>query len=137
MATPTNNQILTVLYAIAPQFADPDADTLEVYNTLIAQLRCQVDTNVISCCAELAFAYLLAHLLTIRSNPYSGVSNNLKEGDLSIGLSVQPDGSILDSTSYGKLYKDLIKRKVFAPFVSNVPSNFSATGYNLYGSCGC
>ena len=137
MATPTDQEILTALYAIAPQFANPDEATLLVYEQLISYIRCEVDTAVISCCAVLAFAYLLAHLLTIRTDPLTGVKNSLSEGELSIGLAIQANGSILDSTTYGKLYKDLIRRKVFAPFVTNVPPGFSPTGYGYYGSCGC
>jgi len=137
MATPTDSEILIALYAIAPQFANPTEEQLTTYEQLITYLRCQVDVNRVSCCAVLVFAYLLAHLLTISGNPSIGVANNLKEGDLSIGYSIDPKGSILDSTTYGKLYLDLVRRTVFGGLVSNVPSNFSTTGYNLYGSCGC
>lgn len=130
----TNQAILSALYAIAPQFANPDPDTLAVYNQLIDLLRCEFNEAAFCTCGALAFAYLLAHTLTLRSNPLTGVANSLHEGDLSISLAIQAGGSVLDATSYGKAYKDMIKRLVVGPTVTNLPPNFSVVGY---GSCGC
>jgi hypothetical protein len=130
----SNQAILDALYAIAPQFADPDSDTLAIYNQLIALIRCQVNETFLACCGVLAYAYLLAHMLTLRNNPQLGVANNLSEGDLSIGLAIQANGSILDSTPYGKSYIDLVNRTTIGSTVTNLPPNFGVTNY---GSCGC
>lgn len=132
----SNQAILNALYAIAPQFANPDSDTLAVYNQLIDLLRCEFNEKLFCKCGALAFAYLLAHTLSLRSNPSAGVANSLHEGDLSIGLSVQANGSILDATSYGKAYKDMIKRLSIGTTVTNLPPNFTVVGYGSKG-CGC
>lgn len=129
----SNSQILEALYCLAPQFITDDPDTLLCYENIIALVRCQVSANVLKCCGILAYVYLLAHMLTLRLNPLIGVSNSLREGDLSIGLAVDASGSILNSTSYGKAYQDLIKRTVVGVFNSNVPSNLGLSN----GSCGC
>ena len=135
MESPSNSEILNLLFCIAPQFETEDADTLQCYADIIAALRCQVNSGIVSCCTDLAYVYLLAHLLTLRSNPQTGVASSMSEGDLSIGFAVSSDSSFLQATPYGRAYQDLIKRTVFAPTISNVPSNFNPLA--LYGSCGC
>ena len=135
MAQPSNSEILNLLFCIAPQFDTEDADTLQCYASIIAALRCQVNAGVVSCCTTLAYVYLLAHMLTIRSNPQSGVASSMSEGDLSIGFAVSADTAFLQGTPYGKAYQDLIKRTVFAPTISNLPTNFNPM--SLYGFCGC
>lgn len=133
MSSPSNNDILNLLYCIAPQFQTTDEDTIECYNTIIDNLRCQVNEGIVKCCTTLAYVYLLAHLLTIRNNPSLGVASSISEGDLSISYSVSSESSFLDLTPYGRAYLDLIKRTVFAPTVSNLPNNFNTLA--LYGSC--
>lgn len=128
-----NQAILDALFAIAPQFATTDPTKLANYNTLIGLLRCQVNENVLSCCGVLAYVYLLAHWLQLQTNPQLGVTSNLSEGDLSIGFAVTANSSILDSTSYGKMYKDLIKRTVIGTTVTNLPPNFAVWN----ATCGC
>jgi len=135
MANPSNDEILNLLYCIAPQFKNPSADELECYNNIITVLQCQVNSGILSCCTTLAYVYLLAHMLTLQTNSNLGVISSMSEGSLSISFSVSVDSSILDSTPYGKAYLDLVKRKVFAPFVTNLPTNFNPVVYN--GSCGC
>ena len=135
MASPSNNDILDLLYCLAPQYKDPTSEELECYNTIIDALRCQVNANLINCCSVFAYVYLLAHLLTLQGNASLGVVSSMTEGNLSISYAVSADTDFLNSTPWGKAYLDLIKRTVFAPFVSNVPRNFNVrTGY---GSCGC
>lgn len=131
--TVSNSDILNALYAIAPQFADPTDAELTVYNTLIELLRCQVNEGVLKCCVALAFAYLLAHMLTLRGNPSLGVADSLKEGELSISLAIQADTSSLQSSAYGKAYLDLINRTFIGATVTNLPSNFNVMNY--YDGC--
>ena len=74
--------ILNALYAIAPQFANPTPEQLAQYNLLIELLSCQVNEEVFCCSAALAYAYLLAHTLTLSLNPMTGVANSLHERDI-------------------------------------------------------
>ena len=133
MATPSNQQIISLLFCIAPQFQTTDEDTLECYDTIIDNLRCQINTSILKCCQTLAFAYLLAHMLTLRSSPQSGIASSLREGDLSISFAITAESSFLQLTPWGKAFLDLIKRSVFAPTISNLPSNFNPL--SLYGQC--
>lgn len=135
MASPSNSEIINLLFCMAPQFETVDSDTLECYNAIIDALRCQVNAGIVSCCTTLAYVYLLAHALTLRSNAQTGVVSSMSEGDLSISFAVTATSAYLQSTPWGKAYEDLIKRTVFAPTVSNLPSNFNPLA--LYGSCGC
>lgn len=135
MASPSNSEILELLFCMAPQFYTEDPDVLECYNTIIDALRCQVNAGVVKCCTILAYVYLLAHALTIRTNPQFGVASSMSEGDLSISFAISASTEYLELTPWGKAYSDLIKRTVFAPTVSNLPSNFNPLA--LYGSCGC
>lgn len=125
--------IIDTLFVIVPQFYTTDPVKLANYNTMIGLLRCQVNEKVLSCCGILAYVYLLAHWLQLQTNPQIGVASNLSEGDLSIGLAISPDSSILNATQYGRLYKDLIKRTVIGSTVTNLPPNF--TVFNE--TCGC
>lgn len=135
MASPSNSQILDLLFCIAPSFKTEDADKLECYNTIINEIRCLVNERFIKCCTKLAYVYLLAHTLQIRDNPQTGIATSMSEGDLSVSFAVTADTSYLKTTSWGKAYLDLIKRTVFAPTVSNVPKNLKTT--DIYGSCQC
>ncbi len=117
--------IIDTLFVIAPQFYTTDPMKLANYNTMIGLLRCQVNEQVLSCCGVLAYVYLLAHWLQLQTSPQTGVATNLSEGELSIGLAISPDSSILNATQYGRLYKDLIKRTVIGSTVTNLPPNFA------------
>lgn len=128
----SNQQILDALFCLAPQFITTDPDTLACYNSIIALVRCQVSENVLKCCGLLVYVYLLAHMLTLRSNPTTGVISSMSEGELSISFAVSPDSDFLLSTSYGKAYSDLIRRTVFGGF--NTGSSSIGLGH---GSCGC
>lgn len=122
---PTNQQVIDALFCLAPQFKTTDTETLACYNSIIDMLWCEVNWSVVSCCGLMLIAYLLAHTLTIRNTPGTGVTSNLTEGQLSIGYAVAAGGDILDATSYGKAYKDLIKRKVVGFTVSGLPPGFA------------
>ena len=122
-----------MLFCIAPQFETDDEDKLACYNKIIDALRCQVNLKIIKCCGTLAYVYLLAHTLQIRSNPQTGIASSMSEGDLSISFAITSESGYLNSTSFGKAYLDLIKRTVFAPTVSNLPTNFNPR--NIYGTC--
>lgn len=131
---PTNDQIIAMLFVIAPQFKTTDPVILANYSLLIDTLWCEINWPVVACCGILVIVYLLAHTLQIAANPLAGVATNLAEGDLSIGLAIAANGSILDATSYGKAYQDLIKRKVVGFTVSNLPPGFNV---QAIGGCGC
>lgn len=133
MSSPTNNEIIEMLFCIAPQFETDDPEKLECYNKIIDALRCQVNLKIIKCCGLFALVYLLAHTLQIRSNPQMGVASSMSEGDLSVSFAVSTESSYLNLTSFGKAYLDLIKRTVFAPTVSNLPKNFNTR--SIYGKC--
>jgi hypothetical protein len=112
----TNDQILNTLYAIAPQFVTSDTPTLNRYATLISILRPQVNEDILGLNAPLAYAYLLAHMLS--TTPITGVADNMSEGELNIKYALSPESSILMGTSYGRAYVDLCKRTIFAPNVT-------------------
>lgn len=134
----SNETILNTFYAIAPQFKNPTSDQLAWYNQIIAILRCQVNERILSCCGALAYAYLLAHMITVALAPTTGTIASMSEGDLSISFAVSVNSDILNSTSYGRAYLDLIKRTIVGSFVTNVPQNFAVTGFPFFnGGCGC
>lgn len=132
---PSNAEIIAMLFRIAPQFKTTDTATLADYNALIDVLWCEVNWPVVACCGILVIVYLLAHTIQMTLNPSTGVTSNLAEGDLSIGFAIAAGGDILDATSYGKAYRDLIKRKVIGVTVSNLPPGFNVQYYG--GGCGC
>lgn len=115
----TNQQILELLFVIAPQFATTDPVKLQSYNALIDALRCTVNCKRLGCCALLAFANLVAHYLTMQSNPLMGVGTSLSEGQLSIGLSSTTNGNFFGSTPYGQAYQNFLSKIKLTPYVTN------------------
>lgn len=115
----SNDQILALLFVIAPQFKTDDPVILAGYITLIDALRCMINVNVLGCCAALAFANLLAHYLTLQQNPLIGVSSSLSEGQLSIGLATTVNGNFFGSTAYGQAYLQLIGKYRIGVYVTN------------------
>lgn len=127
----TNAEILAILFVIAPQFATTDPIILGSYNTLIDALRCMINCSLLGCCAELAFANLLAHYLTMQGNQYLGIGTNISEGQLSIGLSSTVNSNAFASTPYGQQYLNILSRFRVGAYVTNIARRF-------YGpSCGC
>lgn len=119
-STVTNAEILALLFVIAPQFATTDPVKLAGYATLIDALRCMINERALGCCAVLAFANLLAHFLTLQSNPSIGITTSLSEGQLSIGLgSTVANGSFFYSTPYGQAYMNLVNRFKLVGYISN------------------
>ena len=139
MSSISNSLILQTLFVIAPQFATTDPTKLAGYNFIIDNvLRSQVNESVLGCNALMAYVYLLGHMLQLQANPNLGVNSSLSEGDLSIGIAVTADSSILNATSYGREYKDLVKRTVVGTTVTNLPVQLG--GVNQYvpnEGCGC
>jgi len=127
--TITDAEILALLFVIAPQFQTTDPVKLAGYTTLIEALRCMINTSRLGCCAVLAFANLLAHYLTLQSNPILGVSNSISEGQLSISMANTVNGNFFGSTAYGQAYLQLIGKFKSAPYITN--SRF----YNYGPSC--
>ena len=131
---PNNATVIADLFCLAPQFKTTDEEVLACYNTILNLLWCEINWPVVACCGKLIIVYLLAHTLEIRRNPGVGVVNSLKEGDLSIGYAIAAGGDVLNSTTYGQAYRDLIKRKVIGVTVSNLPCNFQVWN-GPYGCC--
>lgn len=128
----TDQQILDLLFIIAPQFYTVDPVKIAQYEALIDALRCMVNINALGCCALLAFANLLAHYLTLQLNPLMGITNNISEGQLSLGIASTINSGFLSGTAYGQAYSQLI-------------GNYKVGGFNTYSyrrfwlgpPCGC
>lgn len=135
----SNSLILETLFIIAPQFATTDTTKLANYNFILDHvIRPQVNESVMACNALMAYVYLLAHMLQLQLNPNLGVNSSMSEGDLSLGIAVTADSSILNSTAYGRAWKDLVRRTVVGTTVTNLP--VALGGVNQYvpnGGCGC
>ena len=128
----TDDEILALLFAIAPQFATTDPVKIASYKVIIDSLRCMINEQALGCCAVLAFANLLAHYLTLTLNPNLGVTTSLSEGQLSIGLaSTVGNGDFYNSTSYGQAYQQLIGRFKLGMYVTN-----AGRGFNGVSCCG-
>lgn len=127
----TNAEVLALLFVIAPQFKTTDPDTLAGYNALIDALRCEINASVLGCCSLLAMVYLLAHMLTIQTNPYVGISNSISEGQLSLSLGTNINGNAFASTPYGQQFWYLIGKYKVGAYVTGSRRTW-------YGpACGC
>lgn len=116
----TDDEILALLFIIAPQFATTDPVKIAGYKLLIDALRCMVNESALGCCAVLAFANLLAHYLTLQLNPSLGITTSLSEGQLSIGFaSTVGNGNFYSATAYGQQYQMLIGRYQVGAYVTN------------------
>lgn len=115
----TNEEILALLFVIAPQFATTDPVKLAGYNALIDALRCLINESLLGCCAVLAFANLLAHYLTMQGNAWIGVATSLSEGQLSISVANTVNGNFWGSTPYGQAYWQLISNVKIGAYVTN------------------
>lgn len=121
----TDDQILALLFLIAPQFATDDPVKIASYKLLIDALRCMINEAALGCCAILAFANLLAHYLMLQTNPSLGITTSLSEGQLSIGYaSTVSSGDFYYSTSYGQAYQQLVGRVRMTPYVTNSRRGF-------------
>lgn len=118
--TITSQEILDLLFIIAPQFVTTDPVKLAQYVTLIDALRCMVNCQLLGCCAALAFANLLAHYLTLQGNPYMGIGTNISEGQLSLGLSSTVNANFFAGTPYGQAYNNILAKFRVGALVTNV-----------------
>lgn len=136
----SNEQVLALLFAIAPQFATTDPVKLAAYNLLIDSLRCMINESALGCCGVLAFANLLAHYLTLQLNPYLGVSNSISEGQLSLSLAnTVANGNFWASSPYGQAYWQLVGNYKLGAYVTNTrmvggygPQCCNGYGYGFY-----
>lgn len=150
----SNSAILDVLFLIAPQFITADPVLLAQYNGIINLVRNMVNVQFLSCNAALAFAFLVAHYLTLTTNPNLGVYSNMTEGQLSLGINVAQDMNALNMTPYGRSYIELVNRTTVGSTVTNLPPALGGVatpilgvgccgpyglgyGYGLGGGCGC
>ncbi len=121
----TNEQVLALLFIIAPQFATTDPVKLAAYNALIDALRCMINEAALGCCAALAFANLLAHYLTLQANPSLGITSSISEGQLSLGFATTAaSGAFFNSTAYGQAYQQLIGRFKMGAYITNTRRGF-------------
>lgn len=132
-SVPTNQEILDLLFLIAPQFYTTDGPTLVRYNTLIDSLRCMINVSVLGCCSALAYANLLAHYLTLSLNPSLGVANSISEGQLSISMATSIGQGFYQSSPYGQAYLQIIGRYRLGGYVTN--SRYIGSWYGP--PCGC
>jgi len=133
----SDNAVLDALFILAPQFATTDPTKLAQYVALIDLVRCQINARILSCCGVMVFAFLVAHYLTLQTNPNLGMASNMTEGQLSIGFNVSADMGFLLLTPYGRAYADLIKRTVVGSTVTNLPVNLGGVQTNApWGCCG-
>ena len=146
----SNSNILSILFLIAPQFITVDVTRLATINAMIDLVRLQVNTRFLSCDAAMAFAFLVAHYLTLAGNPSLGVYSNMTEGQLSLGFNVSNDQNALFMTPYGRSYVELVKRTTIGTTVTNLPVVLGGVatpalsagccgdyGYGYTGGCGC
>jgi len=141
--------VISALFLYAPQFFTTDPDRLAYLNSLYTLLKCQVNSQFLSCCGVSVFAFLMAHYLTIASNPNLGILSNISEGDLSLGYNVASDMTALELTPYGRSYLDLVKRTTLGSTVTNLPVILGGVAQNMplgccnggwgwgYGNAGC
>lgn len=128
---PTDDEIIALLFLIAPQFKTDDPEKIAGYKALLAALRCQVNFAILGCCYVLALANLLAHTLTLQGNPLIGTSNSISEGQLSISSSFNINAIGYNSTSYGQAFDSLISKYKIGAYVASSRRRF-------YGPiCGC
>ncbi len=133
----STSAILDALFLVAPQFYSVDPLVIENYEAFVDLLRCQVNTQILGCNAVMVFAFLLAHYLTVQTNPNLGVTHNMTEGQLTIGFNVNPDMGALLLTPYGRSYVDLVRRTVVGSTVTNLPVVLGGVIQNMpLGCCG-
>lgn len=109
-------EVSSTLSLIAPQF-DGDANR----SSFIVLAASRVNSCMFGSNAELAHAYMTAHMMTLRDLAQKagglamGALTSLKEGDLSIGMKASSDdGYGLGTTSYGKSFLELQNGSVSA-----------------------
>lgn len=133
----SSETVISALFVYAPQFFSTDPDRLAYYNALYDLLICQVNFQFLSCCGPSVFAFLMAHYLTLATNPNLGIFSNIAEGDLSLGYNVTADMNALLLTPYGRSYLDLVKRTTIGTTVTNLPVVFGGVIQNMPVGCGC
>ena len=133
----SNNAILDILFLIAPQYYTTDPIALDNLYAMIALVGNQVNQAILSCNYQMAYALLVAHYLTLQTNPNLGVYNNMHEGQLQLGINVSADTGFMQLTPYGRAYADLISRTVVGSTVTNLPPMLGgvASAYPVW--CGC
>lgn len=133
------SQVQSALFLIAPQFTSVDPTVIANYQTLYNLLLCQINQCLLTCNTPLIFAFLMAHYLTIASQPNgpnTGVYSGMHEGELNLNFNVSADMSSLNTTIYGRSYIDLVKRTVIGTTVSNLPPVFGGIQVSIPGA-GC
>lgn len=138
----TNEQIIQMLFVIAPQFITDDPEVLARYNLLIDALRCMVSPAAFKCCGLIAFANLVAHYLSLGQIPYAGAATSMTEGDLSIGFSSNTGSTdFYGRTVYGQAYASMLANLRLGPFVASGYVRYPgvlAMGWGGLGpGCGC
>lgn len=128
-------QVFDALFLLAPQFNTVDPVVLAQYENLYTLLLCQFNAQVMACCGVLALALLMAAYLSL--TPNLGVYSNMSEGQLSLGLNVNPDINFLLLSPYGRAWVDLVGRTVVGSTVTNIPVSLGGVFNNAPVTCGC
>lgn len=114
-----SQEVLALLFLIAPQFSTDDQEKIDSYLLLIDSLRCMINESALGCCAALAFANLLAHYLTVQANSMTGIATGLHEGQLSISLGTTIGGVPWQSTAYGQAYWQYVSTYKLGAYITN------------------
>lgn len=115
---PTNEEVLEILFLIAPQFVTDDPVKLNQYIILLNQLRCMYNNKLWCCGGALALAQLLAHYLTIAQSPTTGSVSSMTEGQLSISYAVSSSENFWYLTPYGKAFISMRSQIKAGPLVA-------------------
>lgn len=131
------SEVLSALFIYAPQFYTTDTERLAYLNSLYTLLLCQINPSFLSCCGVSVMAFLMAHYLTLASNPSLGMTSSISEGDLSLSYNVSADMKALLLTPYGRSYLDLVKRTTVGTTVTNLPPVFGGINQGMPVTAGC
>lgn len=106
--------MLDVFKVIAPEFANNDDDSIQTYIDL-ADSEVALDNAQ----RERIIVYLAAHYMTLalKRKGAGGEVVSLSEGKLSIQYANSKAVDDLDTTSYGRTYKRLVKKYFISPII--------------------
>lgn len=126
-AAPTNEEVIALLFLIAPQFITTNPDKLNSYAVLLDQLRCMYNNSLWCCGGALALAQLLAHYLTIAQTPTTGLVSSMSEGQLSISYAVTASEQFWYLTPYGKAFVTMRSQIKAGPLVARGSTRIAGT----------
>jgi hypothetical protein len=112
LATPS---ITDIIQDVAPEFSKVTPAKLSRF---VGYAQLTIDRSVFGDKADLATAYLTAHILKMSTRKgVGGVVTMEKVGDLQRQYSMSPRDRELDQTGYGKEFKRIRRTVVITPFL--------------------